>query len=85
MGIMFGNLSIDEMQFRAGVAFPAELVEWMKDRRQEKCSNIEPGKWHCFDAPFMIVCGDMQTAEKIYGHLKPITRDFAVKMQISVQ
>lgn len=84
MGIMLGNLGLDEIQKRAGVSFPAELVEWMTDKRQEEASNIKAGMWHCFDLPFMLVCGDLPTAEKIYSYLKPITKDFKVQMQIGI-
>jgi hypothetical protein len=85
MGFMLGNLSVDEMQRRSGVEFPSELAEYMKDRHQAEAENIKPGKWHCFDAPFTLVCGDIETATEIHERLKPLSKHFKQQMQISVQ
>lgn len=82
--MMLGNLNIEEMQKRAGVTFPQELVEYMTPRKQEAASNIKAGKWHCFDIPFTLVCGDRDTATEIYKHLSPMSSDFKEKMQISI-
>lgn len=84
MGFMLGNLSIEEMQEKAGVKFPDALVAYMSDRRQQEAADIEPGKWHCFDIPFTLVCGDMETASEIYKHLSPLSKDFREKMGISL-
>lgn len=81
---MLGNLTIDEMQKRAGVTFPKELVEYMEPRKQEEASNIKAGKWHCFDIPFTLLCGDRETATEIYKHLSPMSSDFKKKMRISI-
>lgn len=84
MGIMLGNLSVDEMQRRSGVDFPVEFIDYMKDRHQPEAENIKPGKWHCFDLPFMLVCGDMEMAEEVFRHLSPLSDSFKHQMQISV-
>ena len=83
-GIMLGNLTIKQMEDRAGIKFPAELVEYMKTRHQSKAENVQPGKWHCFDLPFTLVCGDMETAKEIYSHLKPFSDKFTEPMQIAL-
>lgn len=85
MGIMLGNLSIEEMQRRAGVQFPAELVDFMRDKHQAEAANIETGKWHCFDIPFNLVCGDMDTAKEVFKHLSPLSSKFKQSMSISLQ
>lgn len=84
MGVMLGNLSIDEMQQRSGIEFPVELIEYMKDRHQPEAENIKRGKWHCFDFPFALVCGDMETAKEVFRHLSPLSISFKQQMQISV-
>lgn len=84
MSIFLGNLSIEEIESRSGVKFPEGLVEYMKPRKQEKAANIKHGKWHCFDIPFNLVCGDMVTAKKIYDYLKPLSKDFKEQLQISL-
>lgn len=82
--IQLGNLTIEQMEARSGVAFPAELKEFMADSHQPAASNVQPGKWHCFDLPFFLVCGDMETAQKIYGYLSPLTSDFKEALQIGI-
>lgn len=85
MPFLLGNLTIDEMQSRSGVQFPPELIEYMQSRHQPEADNIKPGKWHCFDIPFTLVCGDIDTAQHIYGYLKPLSASFKQKMGISIQ
>lgn len=65
MGIMLGNLSLKQIEERTGISVSSEDREILGEMRQEKAENIASGKWHCFDLPFMIVCGDRQTAEKV--------------------
>lgn len=82
---MLGDLTVEQMESRAGVEFPDELKAYMADRHQPAAANVQPGKWHCFDLPFMLVCGDMETAQAIYNHLLPLTSQFKEPMQIGVQ
>lgn len=82
--IMLGNLSLEEMQKRSGVEFPLELIEYMTPRKQEKAENVKEGMWHCFDIPFTLLVGDMETAKEIYKYLSPLSSDFKEKMQISL-
>jgi hypothetical protein len=85
MAFMLGNLNVEEMQRRSGVEFPSELVKYMTPRHQDRAERIEAGKWHCFDLPFVLVCGDIDTAKEVFRHLSPLSAQFAQKMQISVQ
>jgi len=39
-------------------------------RRQQSASKVKQGMWHYFDIPFVLVCGDTETATEIYGHMK---------------
>lgn len=84
MSIYLGNLSINEIEKRSGVEFPKELKDYMEPTRQQSASNIKKGEWHCFDIPFVLVCGDMQTATEIHGHLKEFSSDFKEPLQISI-
>ena len=83
--IMLGNLSIKEMETRTGIKFPADLVAYMGAKHQDKAEDVMPGKWHCFDIPFTLVCGDMDTATEIYSHLKSMSGDFKHQLHISLQ
>ena len=82
--MMLGNMTIKEMEDRAGVKFPDELIEYMKPRHQHKAEGVESGQWHCFDLPFVLLCGDMETATEIHNHLKPFSADFKVPLNMSL-
>ena len=64
MGIMLGNLSVEDIEYRLSITLSDEDRKQLNDSRQQKAEKIEQGKWHCFDLPFMIVCGDKETAVK---------------------
>ena len=81
---MLGNLTIEEMEKRSGVEFPEELKTYMACRHQEQAQDIKPGKWHCFDIPFTLMCGDRATATEIYRHLQPLSSRFDKKLQIAI-
>ena len=84
MSIYLGNLSIAEIERRSGVDFPVELKEYMEPRRQQSASDVAEGKWHCFDIPFVLVCGGMETATEIHNHLKAFSSSFKEQLQISL-
>ena len=65
MSIFLGNLSVKQIEERTGIIISEEDRAKLNEMRQEKAENIAPGKWHCFDLPFMLVCGDKPTAEKV--------------------
>lgn len=65
MSIMLGNLTLKQIEERTGIIISDEDRAELNDMRQEKAENIALGKWHCFDFPFMMVCGDKPTAEKV--------------------
>ena len=83
MNIMLGNLNIDEIERRCGVKFPEPLIDFMADRKQENAS-VSAGEWHCFDIPFTILCGDIETAKEIFKHLSPFTDEFKEPLQIAI-
>ena len=65
MGIYLGNLSVEQIEKRAGITLSDEHRDYMKAHRQEAVNNtpIADGEWHCFDIPFMIMTGNQETAE----------------------
>jgi hypothetical protein len=82
--MMLGNLTIEEMETRSGIKFPDELIQFMKLRHQPLAEGVKSGEWHCFDLPFTLLCGDMETATTILNHLMPFSGDFKEPMQISI-
>ena len=84
MGIMLGNLTVAEIEKRSGVAFSEVLKQLMEDTHQSEANNVADGKWHCFDIPFMLVCGGMPLAQKIYDELKDQSEKFKEPLKISL-
>ncbi len=82
--IMLGNLTISEIESRIGIPFPEEIREFMDETHQDEASKIKPGKWHCFDIPFCLVCGDMKTAEKIYYSVKDRASEVKEQLKFSL-
>lgn len=84
MGIMLGNLTVPEIEKRAGVIFPDDLKQLMAATHQPGASNIADGKWHCFDIPFTLVCGGMPLAQRVYDNLKSQAGSFKEPLQIAI-
>lgn len=84
MNIYLGNLDVADIEKRCGVNFPVELVDYMQPKKQDEAANVKNGMWHCFDIPFVLVCGDMETATEIYKHLQPLSSQIKQPLQISL-
>lgn len=72
MAIMLGNLTVRDIEYRLGIELTDDERKAMEESRQEPVNRtpIGPGKWHCFDIPFMIVRDTADTAHKIAGILQ---------------
>lgn len=70
MNVMLGNLTVQDIECRLGIDFPEDIKNFMHSSKQNKASDVKEGMWHCFDIPFHMVCGDAETAHKIYDSLK---------------
>ena len=64
MSIFLGNLLPDAISERLDIQLSDEHKALLMEEHQDIAHDVKPGKWHCFDLPFMFVCGDKQTAEK---------------------
>ena len=64
MGIMLGNQSPYQIARRLKIELTEEHKKQLMDAWQQKADDIAKDKWHCFDIPFMMVCGSKETAEK---------------------
>jgi len=82
---MLGNLSVSQIENRLGIEFPEDIREFMKQSQQMSATNIVSGKWHCFDIPFTILCGDMDTARKIYESVKDRSEECKEALQFAIQ
>lgn len=84
MALYLGNLSVDEIEKRIGVDFPEEIRKFMNETREMSAQKTPVGKWHCFDVPFMLVCGDMDTAKKIYNSVKDRSSEIIEPLRIGL-
>lgn len=82
MGICLGNLKTEEILNRLGIELSTEDFETL-DRLREDKANAPSGKWHGFDIPFQITCGDEETARVVVGILSPLADQFKTKIQIT--
>lgn len=85
MNIMLGNLSVSDIENRLGIEFPKETRIFMKQTHQADATNIGKGRWHCFDIPFNLVCGDVETATKIFNSVKDKSSECKERLQFSVK
>ena len=65
MGIMLGNQSPMQIAQRLRITLSEEHKKMLMDSWQQKAEDIADDKWHCFDIPFMMVCGSKATAERL--------------------
>jgi len=82
--MMLGNLNTEQIEKRLGITFPEEIKEFMRRTHQSRAENIEKGKWHCFDMPFVLVCGDMEIATKIFNSLKDKSKECKEQLKFSL-
>lgn len=81
---MLGDLSVEQIEKRLGIEFPQDIRDFMNSNNQHEASNVAKGKWHCFDIPFNLVCGDIETATKIYNSVKSMSSQCKEPLKISI-
>lgn len=81
---MLDNLSIQQMESRMGIEFPAKLKDVLEKYHQHEASDIQPGFWHCFDLPFTMVCGNQDLADLVLEHLSPMVNDIIIPLNLAV-
>jgi len=66
-----GDLKTTDIEQRLNITLSDTDRDKLEGMRQSKANDINPGKWHCFDMPFQILCGDKGTASLVYDILVP--------------
>lgn len=85
MSIFLGNMQADEIQKRLGITLAKEEKNKLNSHIQQSASNIAKDKCHCFDIPFVIVCGSYDVAVLINEILSPYSNDMKTQIQISIE
>ena len=85
MSIMLGNFSTEQLQIILGIELSKEESDLLESMRQNEASNIAKDKWHCFDMPFVLICGSMDTAIKVHEVLLPYSEKMKRQIKISIE
>lgn len=56
--MMFGNLSIKQLEDRTGWKLSENDFNYLKEHKQDNAQHIEKDKLHIFDLPFVVLCGE---------------------------
>jgi hypothetical protein len=79
--ISFGNLTVKEMENIQGIVLSSEDRDNLESMRQDN-ADVQEGKFHIFKYPFVVDCGDEETANKVIAILTPHADDMSVPMQV---
>lgn len=84
--IFLGNQTPDQISSRLNIELSDEHKEMLKDTWQQNVSkDLEPGKWHCYDLPFLFMCSDKDTAKKWVDIFSSYDLSKAERFQISYE
>ena len=81
-GFMLGNLSVAQIEDRLGIKLSEDEKEFFRSTHQNIAENVAVGKWHCFDLPLIIICGDMDMGKKVRDVLLPYAGQMKEQIQI---
>ena len=80
--MMFGDLKTTDIEQRLNITLSDTDRDKLEGMRQSKANDITPGKWHCFDMPFQILCGNRDTAFVVCDILAPYQAQMEGNIQI---
>lgn len=83
--IMLGNLTVKQIETRLGIELTESERKTLNESRQDSANDIGKNEWHCFDIPFVILCGEYDTAMKIKDILSPYANEFKQILQIGIK
>lgn len=84
MGIMFGNVSINDLEKRCGWNFSEEDKEFLKSKRTDNANvSSASDKFHIFDDPFQIV-GSKNICYKLVEILKKYEKKSPAKECLAI-
>jgi len=81
MIIQLGNLSTKEICERLQITLTDQEIESLESIRSE-LAEVSRGRWHGFDMPFVIYCGDMETAVIVRDTYAPYSSKMVARLRI---
>lgn len=84
MYLFLGNLTVNQIENRLGIELSNEHREELIRTHQDKVNDtpLGDGCWHCYDAPFMLMCDTQDTAMKMRDIFAQYTFSKNVTFQI---
>lgn len=82
---MLGNLTVKEMEHRLGITLTDTQRTRMSDIRCNDVQNIPEGQWHCFDIPFVVICGSLEVAYMWRDILEPREKELQTRIEFAIQ
>lgn len=83
--LMLGNLTVEEMEHRLGITLTDAQRTRMSDIRCNDAQNIPEGQWHCFDIPFVVICGSLEVAYMWRDILEPKEKELQTRIEFAIQ
>ena len=82
MTAKFGNLTVNEMEQLQEIKLSEDVKKRLESMRQNDAQDIKQGKFHIFKYPFVIDCGDEETAREVIDMLTPYSDKMVTPMQV---
>jgi len=82
---MLGNLTVKDIEERLDITLSEEDRAALGAIRCNSANDIPADGWHCFDIPFMILCGSMKTHSEVCRILSPYSSMMTGNIKVAVQ
>ena len=81
MSIYLGNQTLEQIENRLSISISEEDKKVLETFYSQSAS-VPSGTWHCFDIPFMMMCGDIETAKRVVKIFTPYSKSMKGQFQI---
>ena len=82
MTAKFGNVTVNEMEQLQGIKLTEDVKVKLESMRQNNAQDVKKGRFHIFRYPFVIDCGDEDTAREVIEMLTPYGDEMVMPMQV---
>lgn len=84
MAIYLGNLSVKQIEARLGITLTDQERDELEAIREQTTEKVHGRDvWHCYDIPFVIVCGSYEVCVKIRDIMSPYAGQMKGELQIA--
>ncbi|MBF4468840.1 MAG: hypothetical protein ISP01_05480 [Methanobrevibacter arboriphilus] len=83
--VFLGNLSVQQIEKRLGIEISENERLKLKNMHCNNATDIPENKWHCFDMPFVLMCGSKETCQIVYDILKKYSSKMEEEIRIEYE